>query len=187
MNITTQQVLRFFLSQLQHDASLNEGLHPFFEDFFTRSELCAILEQDYGSCVYQLGKEALAEKLRSSQVLYHYVQQWEQALQQQASLTDEAVQATLAQLGLRHHYLASKPIDLWDNYDQSNYRSLQRKAGNIQKVYGLFDRSVAPEQASCVTSPPNRYYDSFEQAQEAFEEKGCSLEEVHILSLYKAH
>lgn len=35
----------------------------------------------------------------------------------------------LQQLGLYTHYLASKPIAFWDEYDRSNYMSLKRKAG----------------------------------------------------------
>mgnify|MGYP007033642436 FL=1 len=45
------------------------------------------------------------------------------------STDPKEVWEVLSQLGHRTHYLASKPIELWDEYDRSNYKSLRRKAG----------------------------------------------------------
>ncbi|WP_452597124.1 hypothetical protein [Pontimicrobium sp. MEBiC01747] len=42
------------------------------------------------------------------------------------------VRETLYQLGLHTHYLNTKPIKNWDEYDHSNFRSLQIKAGKIK-------------------------------------------------------
>lgn len=51
------------------------------------------------------------------------------------------VHELLDQLGLHTHYLADKPIDSWDEYDYSNYRSLQIKGGKIRRMYAILDYS----------------------------------------------
>ena len=44
----------------------------------------------------------------------------------------QSVREVLYQLGLHTHYLNTKPIKDWDEYDYSNYRSLQIKAGKTK-------------------------------------------------------
>lgn len=46
--------------------------------------------------------------------------------------TPQSVREILYQLGLHTHYLNTKPIKNWNEYDYSNYRSLQIKAGKIK-------------------------------------------------------
>ena len=44
-------------------------------------------------------------------------------------LNIEQVHKTLSQLGRYTHYLATKPLEEWDEYDKSNYKSMLKKAG----------------------------------------------------------
>lgn len=46
--------------------------------------------------------------------------------------TPQSVREILYQLGLHTHYLGTKPIENWDEYDYSNYRSLLIKSGKIK-------------------------------------------------------
>jgi len=50
-------------------------------------------------------------------------------MKQNESIDPNEVWEVLSQLGHHTHYLASKPIKSWDEYDRSNYKSLRRKAG----------------------------------------------------------
>lgn len=50
-------------------------------------------------------------------------------MKQNESIDPNEVWEVLSQLGHYTHYLASKPIEFWDEYDHSNYKSLKRKAG----------------------------------------------------------
>ncbi|WP_299223855.1 hypothetical protein [uncultured Psychroserpens sp.] len=50
-------------------------------------------------------------------------------MENKESIDPKEVWEVLSQLGHHTHYLATKPITDWDEYDRSNYRSLRIKAG----------------------------------------------------------
>lgn len=75
----------------------------------------------------------------------------------------------LKQLGLFTHYLATKDIAIWDTYDHSNYRALQRKAGRIKKVFAIFDADVSNEDKYIVTTKPAFFFESEDEAMEELE------------------
>lgn len=62
------------------------------------------------------------------------------------------------------HYLASKPVKEWDEYDISNYRSMLVKTGTTKKVYGVFTADVLSEDVYAVTTKPSYFFDSKEEA-----------------------
>lgn len=71
-------------------------------------------------------------------------------------------------LGQHVHYLKSKPLAEWDDYDASNYQSIRRKAtARIRRVYAHFDETVSEEDKYLVDSPPTKFYDTLEEALEA--------------------
>jgi len=51
------------------------------------------------------------------------------------TIRPDEVWEVLSQLGHYTHYLASKPIETWDEYDRSNYKALRRKAGKDKSEY----------------------------------------------------
>lgn len=63
------------------------------------------------------------------------------------------------------HYLASKPVDQWDEYDVSNYRSLLLKTGTTKKVFGIFTSDVLSEDVYAVTTKPSYFFDTYEEAE----------------------
>ena len=63
------------------------------------------------------------------------------------------------------HYLASKPVENWDEYDTSNYRSLLLKTGKAKKVYGIFTADVLAEDVYAVTTKPSYFFDTKAEAE----------------------
>ena len=91
-----------------------------------------------------------------------------------------------AQNGL--HYLASKPVNDWDEYDLSNYRSLLQKSGKAKKVYAIFTADVLAEDVYAVTTKPSYFFDTKEDAeteiQNIIKEEKFTESELKIHSLW---
>jgi len=68
------------------------------------------------------------------------------------------------------HYLASKPVEHWDDYDVSNYRSLQIKTGTTKKVFAIFTSDVLAEDVYAVTTKPTYFFDTKEEAEAEIKE-----------------
>ncbi len=85
-----------------------------------------------------------------------------------SKVIQEDVVFMLHHLGCYTHYLCTKPIASWDEYDFSNYHSLKRKAtSSVKRVFGLFSDSVEECDKYIVYSPPSKYYETHEEALEA--------------------
>lgn len=200
MNITTQTVFRHFLSCYEEQRSKQK--HPqmssLFEHFFTREELLKILDFMFGDIGLQQvedldtasHKELLDVIDDELYILRYYLNQWEQELSTHDHINPRGVYRTLEQLGQQTHYLNQKDIITWDEYDISNYMSLQRKAGKITRVYGIYDTSVSQDNVYEVDSPPKRFFETVEDATEimhaGIENGTFQKDEVHILEVYKA-
>lgn len=101
----------------------------------------------------------------------------------EAEITATDVQFMLDHLGLPTHYLASKPIDLWDEYDRSNYYSLERKATRrIRRVYGYYSKDIMECDKYLVTSPPVQFFSSKEEAEGKVSKE--TLETVNVFALW---
>ena len=178
MNSTTQQVLRHFLGVLhkQMHTDKSENVSSFFERFFLTEELRAIVRWIFPDDLsedelHAFKRYELLDAIGGDHhILGYYLKQWDDERKAHERPTAQAVWKTLKQLGHPTHYLATKGLDQWDEYDVSNYSSLQTKAGNLRKVYGIYASSIMQADVETVTSPPNRYYDTEEDAQEAIEE-----------------
>lgn len=193
MKITTRQVLqRFLVVLLQYlKEQENDVLGAFFEDFFTKDEIIDILKSKFGSNVdghlkvVRLNKEQLLEYLSDTDVLNYFLNAWNTEIEQNTAITPIEVFRTLDQLGLQTHYLASKSVTEWDEYDFSNYRSLSGKAGKITTVYGIYDSDVKEEDIEKVTSHPKRFFETYKKAQEELDiliaQGKFKKEELHIL------
>ena len=55
-------------------------------------------------------------------------------MENKLNVDPKEVWKVLSQLGLHTHYLATKAIAYWDEYDHSNYRSLLYKAGRLKQT-----------------------------------------------------
>jgi hypothetical protein len=200
MNITAQIVLKHFLYAFEKvmTASKHPQMSSLFENFFTREELLKILDFMFGDIGLQqvedldtASHKELLEVIDDELYIFrYYINQWEQELSIHDHINPRGVYNTLEQLGHQTHYLGQKDIITWDEYDISNYMSLQRKAGKITKVYGIYDVSVSQDNVYEVESPPKRFFETVEDVTEimhtGIENGTFQKDEVHILERYKA-
>lgn len=98
-------------------------------------------------------------------MLRYLIDQMKQDLKLVVIPTQESVFETLQQLGLHTHYLATAPLEFWDEYDHNNYKLLCRKAGNPIPYYGLYKSTQEAENIVTI-SLIGRLHDTKEEAQE---------------------
>jgi len=161
MKITTRLVLQYFLKKLSAEMKKtnDDELDPFFDTFFLKEELTIIYKWAFDQTdashrnMELLKANDLLEFLTNQHILDYYRAQWENEIERNLSITVDSVIDTLEQLGLHTHYLRTKPIDTWDEYDFSNYRALSEKAGKVYAIYGMYDAEVNKKDAHLVTSP----------------------------------
>ncbi len=99
-------------------------------------------------------------------ILCHFLEELDQELDATFNPTPKSVGSILSQLRHETHYLGSKPIEDWDNYDHSNYRALRQKAGAPLPQYGIFP-STMNHNAKYITTVIGKYHPSERQAQSA--------------------
>jgi hypothetical protein len=197
MDITTQTVVRHFLMRLSEGNQSHAGIHPFFDNFFTKQELIDIITHIFNEHEVRevdldvLTHDELLDIIDDDMsILRFYLHQWEQQLILHESHSTQEVNDTLEQLSHHTHYLRNKMPEDWDKYDRSNFRSLQLKAGKLRKVYGIYDVNVNQDQVEDVDTPPKRFYETQDQATEVMNvmiSKNDSQDEyLHVLYLYKA-
>lgn len=197
MNNTGKRVLRHFLSEYltQLQQRKVSEIHPFFHDFFTKTELASILLSEWESLSLgeyttdNLNTDDLLEMLNDDKyMLSYFLKKLDRELEINTDISPVTVWHTLEQVGLQTHYLAQKGIAFWDEYDHSNYRNLQRKAGKIIRVYGIYDKAVSKEEVYTVDTKPKRYFKTKELATEMLDElvlkQVLKQDEVQIHSLY---
>lgn len=89
-------------------------------------------------------------------------------LTEDAQCTQEDVVYMLHFLGQYSHYLCTKPIESWDEYDYSNYNARKRKAtSSIKGVFAHFPKNMKEENKYDAGYVPDRYFDTLEDALEA--------------------
>ena len=197
MSNTGKRVLRHFLSEYISKLEQRKvpEIHPFFRDFFTKTELASILLSEWESLSLKeyttdtMNTDDLLEILNDDKyILSYFLKKLDKELQITPDVSPVTVWHILEQVGLQTHYLGQKAIALWDEYDHSNYRNLQRKAGKIVRVYGIYDKTVTKDEVYTVDTKPKRYFETKELATEMLDElvlkQVFKQDEVHIHSLY---
>ncbi len=103
--------------------------------------------------------------------------------EKKTELIQADVQFLLAHLNRETHYLHQKPLESWDEYDWSNYKSLERRATtSIKQVFALYSDAVEEKDKYNVDSPPTRFFDTIEEAEALLSEK--SKRTTHIYQLW---
>lgn len=168
----TQNLLKYFTREELNDLVMwlfPESWSLEVLSFKTDEELLDIIENDLNILLYQM------DKLEQSIVTYPKLEQEE---------VDVFFQRTQNEI----HYLASKPVEEWDSYDVSNYRSLLLKTGTTKKVFGIFTSDVLAEDVYAVTTKPSYFFDTKEEAEAEIEnivsEGQFSKEELVIHKLW---
>lgn len=195
MKITTRLVLQHFLQALLEQLQNNNSkdLDDYFKDFFTKDEIIAIFKHRYGDTIsnhLNINPEntfQIAKVLSNADVLSYYLDAWQAERKQQQTLHPVEVMKTLEQLGLPTHYLASKAIAFWDEYDHSNYEALLLKSGKVHAIYGIYDAEITEENLPDVDSPPKRFYETYGEAKAVMEtwiaDGKYTEDEIHVLPL----
>ena len=97
-------------------------------------------------------------------ILSYSIEKWKKELEE--NVTSQKVYEVLTQLNLETHYLMTKLVDEWDEYDQSNFKALCQKAGTDQPLFAVFDSSIK-EDDKYIALPFSKYYRTRWEAESA--------------------
>ena len=136
------------------DSELREMIHFIYRDSWSKNAL-GFMER----------KELEKLVLTDYQVLLWTMHQFEQQITATPNYSQSEVDAFFKRTQNELHYLASKPVEDWDDYDSSNYRSLMVKTGTTKKVYAIFTSDVLAEDVYAVTTQPSYFFDTKEEAE----------------------
>lgn len=199
MNYTTKRVLGHFLKDYQRllRRTQPQDIHPFLQDFLSKQEIESIIKWLMDGVALQhvdwknSSKQELLEVVADDvSILEYFLEEWNNEILHREVLTPTSVWDTLVQLGMESHYLGSKVLAHWDEYDHANYRALQLKSGRITRLFGIYQTSVQQENVNQATTPPNRLFDSREQAEAEKHylmlKENFKADELHILEVFKA-
>ncbi|WP_026776306.1 hypothetical protein [Polaribacter sp. Hel_I_88] len=165
------------LVKLQTDSELREMIHWLYRDvwsknalgFMQRSKLLELINGDYG-------------------ILLWTIHRLEKQMIDTPSIAQEDIDAFFQRTQNEIHYLASKPVEEWDEYDTSNYRSLLVKTGMTKKVFAIFTSDVLVEDVYAVTTKPSYFFDTKEEAEAEIDniliEKKFTRDELVVHSLW---
>lgn len=136
------------------DSELREMIHWLYRDvwrknalgFMERSKLLELINSDYS-------------------ILLWTIHRLEKQMTNTPDISQENVNGFFQRTQNEIHYLASKPVENWDEYDTSNYRSLLLKTGKAKKVYAIFTCDVLAEDVYAVTTKPSYFFDTKEEAE----------------------
>lgn len=144
------------LELLNHysDSELREMIHWLYRDvwsknalgFMERPQLLELINSNYG-------------------ILLWTIYSLEKSMTDAPNITQSDIDAFFQRTQNELHYLASKPVEEWDEYDTSNYRSLLVKTGTTKKVFAIFTSDVLAEDVYAVTTKPSYFFDTKEEAE----------------------
>lgn len=149
------------------DKQVRMNLAPFKRSpFMTEAFSMAAHEQGWSKTEIELAINQTREL--SLDEKYSILQRYCMTYGEDALSIQEDVVFMLHFLGHHSHYLCSKPIESWDEYDTSNYNSLKRKATTcIKGVFAHFDEHIEEKDKYEVAYKPSIVYDTHEEALEA--------------------
>lgn len=165
------------LVKLQTDSELREMIHWLYRDvwsknalgFMERSKLLELINGDYS-------------------ILLWTIHRLEKQMTNTPSITQKDIDTFFQRTQNEIHYLASKPVEEWDEYDTSNYRSLMVKTGTTKKVFAIFTSDVLAEDVYAVTTKPSYFFDTKEEAEAEIDniliEKKFTRDELVVHSLW---
>jgi hypothetical protein len=154
-------ISRFFLERVKKELKNQNPrtISPFWLSILSKEELHQIIKWLYNQTAkkdsdpYTQNKEELLSLIVSDYNILNYLLScMDSELVSYNHPTLESLSQILYRLDATDHYLQNKPISLWDNYDLNNYKSLYRKAGLEQPIYGVYDKEM-PSAEKYTTAP----------------------------------
>ena len=197
MNLRERKRLLFFLQELEHyyenhsKEERSKELLKLFTDTEIRELILWLYPKTYTK--EELGtieRAKLLESITSNKVLLWWVAvQLEKSIISSAEFSQNEANEFFSITQNEIHYLASKPIETWDSYDFANYQNLLRKSGNGKLVYAIFTADVAEKDKYMVTTKPNFFFDTKEEAEQEMEryyrEDQCKKGSLKVMSLWQ--
>lgn len=198
MTIRQQRLIAHFLSALEKQLRTTDqdSVNPIFLKVLTRDDLLEIINWRFEDKILRnldvtkMSNEELLLLIGDNlTILAHTISKWNMRLNAMVTFSQEDVNEFFVQSQNGFHYLRTKPVDVWDGYDRSNYLSLLSRAGVTQRVFALFTSDVEEKDKYDLTSPPTVFYDTQEEAQETmdrlYEEGFNKWDSLQIFPLWK--
>lgn len=189
-------IMTYFLRSLQDKLQWEDNVEPISEKWlriYSKKELKEVVKWLFMQKIPEdmdLDKmdeeELLATIGDEFHLLGHLLSEMEEEVKAFENPTPQRLDELLEQLSSESHYLATKPIATWDEYDLSNYQALFRKAGMSAPLYGVYDADVKQDDRYTVTLPSHLYESQQEALKHLSElvEKGQFEEhQLQIMSL----
>ncbi len=163
---------------------------------FTRPELIEIIKWKYGGPALDAldlsklnDQELIQAAGEEEEVLRYFIEKFERQIRIISELTQSEKDTFFDKYSLGDHYLNTKPIEVWDEYDHASYIALIFKYGKAKKVYGIYLSHVQDKELPFVTTQPSYFFCTPEEAKAEMEkillESDYQPEELSIKSLYK--
>lgn len=142
------------LASYYTDSELREIIHWLYRDvwsknalgFMVRPQLLELINSNYG-------------------ILLWTIYNLEKSMTDTPNIAQNDIDVFFQRTQNELHYLASKPVKEWDEYDTSNYRSLLVKTGTTKKVFAIFTSDVLAEDVYAVTTKPSYFFDTKSEAE----------------------
>ena len=196
MKIKTQKLILHFLKEYEKNYNASDEKRAFFEDYFSKEELIEIIGHIYGDACFEnehiaefSEKELFSLIKNDSFFLSYLIELLEMELGALPSFVQADVTQFFESVNNELHYLASKRVEAWDEYDRSNYHSLLRKTGRSKKVFAVFTSDVKEEDKYIVSTSPSYFFDTAEEAQKEIskliKERKFKEHDLKIMALWK--
>jgi len=196
MTIKERKRILYFLEALMANIeSIKEDIiNAEFLNLFSRKELVDMVlwlhtNYDKSMLTEKTDVELLTLLNDDANVLAYIIEQWKDDIIATPTLSQQEVHEFFDHFNLWSHYLKNKPVEQWDEYDISNYYSILYKHGKTRRVFAIFTTDVRDEDKYVVTTGPDYFFDTKEEAQEeiqrCIEQENFTEGDLKVLSLWK--
>lgn len=139
--------------QQRMEKEKEQPITPVLAHLLSKEELQAIMKWLF---IDNMDKQDLLEAIGNDlRILSYFLEKWKKELEEK--VTPQKVYDVLCQLQLETHYLMTKILADWDEYDHSNFKALCPKAGAPLPLYAVFESSVQ-EKDKYISVPLSKYY-----------------------------
>lgn len=180
MKLREQKRILAFLTMLE--SLIKKQTFPALSDelleFFSDEELRQVIRHHHSdswsskeiASLKDLKRPALIEFILSDYALVLWtIKSIQKSMTATPNYEQGAIDEFFSHTSNEMHYLASKPVDSWDEYDKSNYRYLLIRTGTTKRVFGIYSSAVKAEDVYIVTTKPSYYFDTEEEAKAEIE------------------
>lgn len=196
MTIKERKRILYFLEILilNIESHKEDNINPEFLNLFSRKELIDMVlwlqtNYDKSMLIEKTDTELLKLLNDDVNVLSYVIEKWKADIIATPTLSEEEVHDFFNHFNLWSHYLKSKPVEQWDEYDVSNYYSILYKHGKTRRVYAIYTSDVKEKDKYIVSTKPSFFFDTKEEAEEElkryYKEDLNNSGSLKIMSLWK--